>query len=429
MIDIDEAYAILRAVIRPLSSDVVPLHEALFRTLVQAVTTDIDDPPFDRAVMDGYAVRAVDVARVPVTLRVVGAVAAGQQPTRALQAGEAVQINTGAPLPAGADAVVRVEDTELVGTAEGDTASSADETDGLSGGAGARDGRGGIAVRIRTSASAGTFVTPRGTNVRAGGAVLPAGMRLTPPAVGAAAAAGAVTVTVHRRPHVAVLATGSELVGIDAVPEGAQIRNSNAALLLALIETAHAEGTALGIATDDQASLREVIREGLMHDVLCLTGGISMGALDLVPDILAELGCTFHIRKMAIKPGRPVIFATAADGTLIFALPGNPASAFVGFELLVRPALAALEGRAEERPRLMAARLTGRLAATKNRRTYLPATAHVDQNGAWSVEPTAWHGSGDVFGLARADALIMRAPNAPAAAPGELVSFHLLAND
>lgn len=400
MIDIDEAYEILFSNITSGKTVVLPLSEALNRTLAVPVSCDVDYPPFDRSVMDGYAVRAADVADAPVTLRVVGQIPAGMMPDRALSSGEAMQINTGAPIPVGADAVVRVEQTELTDS--------------------------GAAVLIRKAVKPGQFITRRATYVLAGQTVLEAGTRLMPLEIGAAAAAGAARVTVYRRPTVAVLATGDELVEIDEQPVGAQIRNSNQHLLAALITAACAEPVMLGVAGDDREALRKRITEGLCSDVLCITGGVSMGAFDFVPEVLEQCGATFHIRKMAIKPGRPTIFASVPGGALIFALPGNPAGAFVGFELLVRPALAALQGRGGAIPLVGRATLHGSIKPTSNRRAYLPARAQPDEDGGWVAEPLSWQGSGDSFGMAKANALIMRPPEAGAARSGDSVSILLL---
>lgn len=400
MIDIDQALHIVLDRVTPLETVEMPLGEALYRTLAAPIICDIDAPPFDRSVMDGYAVRSVDVAAVPVTLQVVGHVAAGAVPKEKVQSGQAVQINTGAPLPPGADAVVRVEHTT--------PGASPDQ------------------VVVREPASPGQFITRRGTYVAAGETVLEKGSRLTPPAVGAAAAAGAARVTVRRRPQVAVLSTGSELVPVDAKPTGGQIRNSNEALLSALVGSAHAMPIAIGFATDDRSVLVQRIEQGLRADVLCLTGGVSMGAFDFVPGVLEECGATFHVHKIAIKPGRPTIFASVPDGPLIFALPGNPGSAFVGFELLVRPALAALEGQAEPLPRPVRAVVTGSIAPTGKRRSFIPGRAVVDGEGCLQVEALRWAGSGDTFGLARANALIMRPPDSAGVRSGEQVLVYLL---
>lgn len=399
MIDIDEAYERIAAVVSPLPSVRLPLEEALHRTLAEPVVCDVDFPPFDRSLMDGFAVRAADVASVPVRLQVVGQIAAGSLANDELQAGEAMQINTGAAIPRGADAVVRVEQTELVD-----------------------DGQG---VQIQASVPVGKFITTRASYFSAGSVALAAGTCLSPLEIAIGATCGAVSVAVHRRPRVGVLVTGDELVGIDEVPTGAKIRNSNKYLLAAMIEGAHAEASSCGEVIDDIDVLREAVASGFENDVLCITGGISMGAFDFVPEVLEELGATFHVRKMAIKPGRPIIFATAPNGCLVFALPGNPISAFVGFELLVRPALAGLEGRAGEFPRPVRGRLVGSLGSNGPRRAFRPARVAVTPDGEYEVEPLSWHGSGDVFGMSGADGLIMQPPDAGAISTGQDVSVLL----
>jgi molybdopterin molybdotransferase len=399
VIDVDEAQRIVLAHARPLGTVEAPLAEALYRTLAARIRCDLDDPPFDRSVMDGYAVRAADVARVPATLTVVGHVSAGAVVDRSLAAGEAMQINTGAPIPRGADAVVRVEQTERTPSGEG--------------------------VVIKESVAPGRFVTPRASYAAAGQTVLEAGALLTPASIGVAATAGASRVTVYRCPTVAVLSTGNELVDIDRAPSAAQIRNSNQYVLRALIESAHSEAVVSPVARDNRDELRRGITDGLRCDALCLTGGVSMGTLDFVPDVLRDLGATFHVHRMAIKPGRPTIFATMPGGKLVFALPGNPVSAFVGFELLMRPALAALQGRPAVPP-LVRAVLQGSIAATSNRRSYIPARAKVNEGGEWEVRTLSWQGSGDSLGMATANALIMRPPQAEAVKSGDAVSMLLL---
>ncbi|MHC4697059.1 MAG: molybdopterin molybdotransferase MoeA [Planctomycetota bacterium] len=404
MIDIDEAYQVLFAHVRSGATVQMPLVEALHRTLAEPVRCDVDYPPFDRSVMDGYAVRAADVvgATAPraVRLRVVGRILAGSTVDRPLCTGEAMQINTGAAIPPGADAVVRVEDTEAVG--------SGDE------------------VLIQKAVDRGHFITARATYVSAGEEVLSAGTLVTPLEVAVAATAGASRLTVYSRPTVAVLVTGDELIDIARRPTGAQIRNSNQYLLEGLILATHADPVVLGVVADDREAIRCKIEQGFRCGVLCITGGVSMGTSDFVPEVIESLGATIHIRKMAIKPGRPIHFATAPDGTLIFGLPGNPISTFVGFELLVGPALAALQGRQGVVPALVRALLRGPVGATTDRRTYRPARARVMDDGQWEVEPVSWHGSGDSIGIATVNALIMRPPRAPAVGAGDAVSILLL---
>ncbi|MFQ5590984.1 MAG: gephyrin-like molybdotransferase Glp, partial [Phycisphaerae bacterium] len=375
--------------------------EALYRTLAVPVLCDVDQPPFDRSVMDGFALRVADIADAPARLRIVGRLGAGATPHGCVNSGEAIQINTGAVIPRGADAVVRIEDTDLT--------ESGDE------------------VLIRKCVERGNFITRRAEYVSAGEEVLPAGTVMTPIEVGIAATVGCTAVRVYRRPTVGILATGDELIDIDRRPAGAQIRDSNRHLLEMLVLDAHAEPVALGVVPDDPAAIRAKILQGCRCDALCITGGVSMGTSDYVPEVIESLGATIRIRKMAIKPGRPVHFATARDGVPIFALPGNPIGTFVGFELLVRPALAALEGRSGVVPRPMRATLRGKLSATSDRRTFRPARARVAEDGEWEVEPLSWRGSGDLVGAGGANALIVRPPLAPGVGAGESV-FALFVN-
>lgn len=395
MIDVPEAQRLVLQAVRPGPVVEVPLGEALFRTLAEPVTSDLDQPPFDRSLMDGYAVRAADVAHPPVTLRLVGQIAAGSMADRAVGSGEAMQINTGAPIPQGADAVVRVEETEL-----------------------RDDGR---AVLIRAKVEVGTFITRRGSYALSGQVVLERGMRLTPLEVAAAASAGAARLRVYRQPTVSTLVTGDELVDASEKPEGGQIRNSNGYLLESLVRAHHASPVSLGVVRDDRESIESMIQDGSRADFLCITGGVSMGAFDFVPEVLAGLGATVHFQKMVIKPGRPILFATLPSGCHVFALPGNPISAFVGFHLLVRWALKAFEGRNVEPTAMLRAALVGSMKANEKRRSYWPGHARVTSNGTIEVTPLAWQGSGDPFGMASANVLIMRPPMASEATSGDAV--------
>ncbi|MGD2109692.1 MAG: molybdopterin molybdotransferase MoeA, partial [Phycisphaerae bacterium] len=249
------------------------------------------------------------------------------------------------------------------------------------------------------------------------------GTLLTPLDIGVAATVGAANLTVYHRPTVAILSTGDELVDVHETPSGAQIRNSNLYLLQAMVRSAHAVQVTLGAVADDRELLRARVAEGLKSDVVCISGGVSVGPLDYVPEILERCGATLHIRKLAIKPGRPLIFGTTSDGTLVFGLPGNPTSAFVCFELLVKPALAALQGRGPCKPRAVRATLCGSVKPTGHRRAFVPARASVDDDGRWRVSPVPWGGSGDSIGLANANGLIVRSPNTIGVSNGEEVLF------
>ncbi|MCP4245593.1 MAG: molybdopterin molybdotransferase MoeA [bacterium] len=412
LISIDRAQEIVLSTVAPGPTVGVPLRTAVGCTLAEPVICDIDYPPFDRAMMDGYAVRAADTASTPVVLEVVGQIAAGANVDPAapgLQAGQAVQINTGAPVPSGADAVVRVEDT----------------------------GTDGMQVTVNVSAEPGQHIGRRAEYTQAGQTVLEPGGRLTPGQVAIAAAAGRSSLLVYRQPAVAILATGDELIEVDRVPTGGQIRDSNRYLLDGLVRQGYCQPLDLGVAGDDRDTLIARIKEGLIAEFLCITGGVSMGQFDFVPECLQDCGATVQFHKLALKPGKPALFATVGEGSddrrYVFALPGNPVSVLVSFLLLVRPALAKWQGLgggddplAQLAPRPVQARLTGPIGGAANRQTYRPARVTPDEHGQLCAEPLSWHGSGDPFGLARANALTVTPPGSPGQQAGADVQVLLL---
>lgn len=380
---------------RPLAAIELPLPESRGLTLAEAVLSDLDSPPFDKAMMDGFAVRAEDCQQPPATLRVVGEVLAGALPQRPVGTGEAIRINTGAAMPAGADAVVMVERTEL-----------------------SADGR---QVIVNEKLAPGRHVAARGVDIRAGEVILEAGTRVGAAPIAALAAGGATAVRVYRRPRLAVLVTGDELVDPAVQPVGAQIRNSNGPCLLALAREAGCEVVDLGVVGDDKEELSRRIRQGLSADVLCVTGGMSMGQRDYVPEALTEAGVRLEVQKISIKPGKPTAFGVGPAGQLVFGLPGNPVSCYVCFVVLVRAALAALQGREAGLPPTIPAVLEGGLRPAGSRAEYIPAHLEGDAHGHWRVRPARWQGSGDPFGLGRSNGLIVREAGAPAAQAGSLV--------
>jgi molybdopterin molybdotransferase len=254
--------------------------------------------------------------------------------------------------------------------------------------------------------------------------VLGVGALLGPAQIAALAAVGVAEPPVFGAPRVAVLATGDEIVDIAVKPAGAQIRNSNSHGLAAQVRALGFPADVLPTARDTAESLSASIRRGLSADVLVLAGGVSMGAYDLVPRVLAAEGVEIHAHKVAVKPGKPFLLGTASGGKLVFGLPGNPVSTFVCFELFVAPALRKMAGHAEPvRPTVPAAAASA-LPAGSDRKTYLPArlTRRPGAGGCeWAVERVGWHGSADLFGLAQANALLIRDINAPAAGPGTIV--------
>ena len=392
MLSVAEAIAAVLAEVHPFSSSPVSLNDAFGLTLAEDITSDVDSPPFDKSLMDGYAVRSVDVAAAGTSLRVIEEVTAGRVASRALGPGEATRIMTGAPIPEEADAVIAVELTQF---------DEATETVTITDGA----------------ISPGINVMLQGTSMKQGERVLQTGRILQPQDLAVAAELGRPEIHIRRRPRVAVLATGDELVPIDQIPKAGHIRNSNESMLVAQVQRAGGQPIPLGIAPDEETVLRARIESGLSADVLLLSGGVSAGKLDLVPAQLEALGvrCVFH--KINLKPGKPVWFgvfdragSTAENSTsgrcLVFALPGNPVSSMVCFELLARSAMRCLVGIEPAEPRTIRARLAEDHIARGSRPTYYPARLQWEESGA-VVRPATWHGSADLRSTIEANAMAL----------------------
>jgi molybdopterin molybdotransferase len=362
-------------------TEVVPLDEARGRILAEEVAADRDYPPFHRAIRDGFAVRAVDVSSPPVALRMLGEVRAGRHFAGSVGAGECVSIMTGAPLPAGADAVVMVEHTESHG----------DE------------------ISIQRAVRAGENVVRQGSEAPAGARVLVRGRRLGAGEIGLLATVGKTPVTVFARPVVAILPTGDEVVPVEQRPEWFQIRNSNALALSAQVAAAGGIPRPLGVAPDRLESLRDMIREGLRADLLLLSGGVSMGKYDLVEQALAGLDAQFYFQGVALRPGKPLVFGRAA-GKFFFGLPGNPVSTFVTFELFARLAVAALAGAIFEPPVFLRARLAHPFQQKTGLTAFLPARFE-PRSGDPVVSPVGWQGSGDLVGVAAANCFLVVHPH------------------
>jgi molybdopterin molybdotransferase len=378
--------------------------DAMGLALAEDVASDIDSPPYDKALMDGYAVRAADLAGGEAELAVIEEVTAGAVPTRSVQEGEAVRIMTGAPIPEGADAVVMVEQSEML---EGEPPR----------------------VRLRPPrVSPGKNILPQGRSMRRGEVVLHAGTDVRPIEVGLLAEVGRTEVLTRPRPTVAVLSTGDELVSADHTPEPGQIRNSNGPMLCAFVRHAGGAAVDLGIARDREEELRAKVERGLDEDVLVLSGGVSMGVADLVPKVLREAGVEQVFHKVRLKPGKPLWFGAAARGertTLVFGLPGNPVSSLVCFELFVRPAIAQLAGRDASRRPIRRVRLAGEFRQQGDRPVYHPAFLRDEEHGA-VVELLNWQGSADLRTLADADCLVIFPAGEKHYSEGEQVAVHLL---
>jgi molybdopterin molybdotransferase len=383
MLTVTEAIEIVLKHALPLApATAAPGPAALGAILAEDVASDLDLPPYDKAMMDGYALRSADLSGGQATLRVIEEITAGRVPTKSLEAGQAARIMTGAPIPTGADVVVMVERTRML---EGERVEIND-----------------------ASLSPGKNILPRATELRRGEVVLKAGARLRPQEIGVLASVGRASVRIVPAPRVAVLSTGDELVEIDRVPGPGQIRNSNGPMLLAQVARAGGVPQSLGIAADRRDSLVALIGEGLKADILVLSGGVSAGKLDLVPGVLQELGVEPHFHKVAMKPGKPVFFGTRAgkDRTLVFGLPGNPVSSLVCFELFVRPALRRLAGHAEPGPRRLEAALQQDWQYKTDRETYHPASLEHGAHG-WEVQPRPWFGSPDLKGVTTSNAFMI----------------------
>jgi molybdopterin molybdotransferase len=374
---------------RSLPSEVVALTPALLGgVLAEDMRGDLDMPPFDKAMMDGYAVRMADLPEGRGELTVIEEVRAGQTPRLALGEKQATRIMTGAPIPPGADAVVKVERTRLAddGTVHIDDA----------------------------SLQSGRNILEQGREMRCGDTVLRAGAVLRPQEFGLLATVGRTTAAVVPSPRIAVLSTGDEVVEAAQTPGPGQIRNSNGPMLLAQIARAGGLPHYLGIALDRLDSLGPLVAEGLNADVLLISGGVSAGKLDLTPGVLQEAGVVAHFHKVEMKPGKPILFGTRdrSDGrppTLVFGLPGNPVSSFVCFELFVRPAVRRLRGLAMDGAAMIFAVLTEDFAYRTDRPTYHPARLEIGEGG-WRVRAVPWFGSADLRSLLEMDALVVFPP-------------------
>lgn len=377
MIRISEAQAIVQENTPPLSDENVLLKDAAGRVLVEDVYADMDLPPFDRSQMDGYAVKANDTKNAPVKLTIVGESAAGKSwQGGELKEGEAVRIMTGAAVPKGADAVQKLE-----------LASENGET-----------------VEIFEAAEKKQNIVARAAEIEKGKIVLPKGDAITPSTVAILAAFGCAKVKVGKRPRVAVMSTGNEIVDVDETPQPDQIRNSNTPMLAVYAEQCGAVVKTLPIAGDEIEHLKSQI-ENANCDVLILTGGVSVGKYDLTKTALKELGAKIYFDKVALRPGKPTVFARLND-TLIFGLPGNPVSAAVTFHLFVRVALLQMQGATQPGLKSGTAVLGKSLKGAKERDSYVPAKLATDKKGSLIANPVKWGGSSDFISFAQADVLV-----------------------
>jgi molybdopterin molybdotransferase len=392
MITVDVALSRVLAGLAATAAETVSLPQALGRVLAEDCAARLAHPPVDVSAMDGYAVRAADIAAPPARLTVIGESGAGHPFDGEVGPGQAVRIFTGAPVPAGADSVVMQEDTS----------------------------RDGDVVTISVTQAAGRHVRPKGVDFSVGDVLLTAGTRMGPRQIGLAAAMNLPWLSVRRRPRIAILSTGDEIVMPGDPVERAQIVSSNGPSLAALVELHGGEAVHLGIARDSRDSLNSMIRAAQGCDLLVTSGGASVGDYDLVQDVLAENGLQLDFWKIAIRPGKPLMFGSLKQ-VPVLGLPGNPVSALVCAYVFLIPMLRALQGLDPSLP-VQAAVLGGPVKANDGRQDYQRASLERKPDGTLVTIPFSRQDSAVLSGLAAAGCLLIRPPHAPEGQAGDPVT-------
>jgi molybdopterin molybdotransferase len=405
-LSVQEASATILAGIHALEAERVPLRNAFGRVLADDVLSPIDHPPWDNSSMDGYAVRAADIAFAtessPVTLPVLETVRAGQRASQSVAPRTAIRIMTGAPIPDGANTVIRVEDTDA----------------------------GEKWVAIRDARDAGRNVRPRGEDLRAGDVALPRGTVVGAAHLGVLASVGCALVPVHRRPRVAVLASGDEIVDVDqydAVRRGERIVSSNSYTIVAAARAAGAEVLDLGIVGDDPTAYEAKIAQARGCDLLITSGGVSVGAFDFTKDVLRSLGAELHLWRIRMRPGAPLGFGTL-DGMPWLGLPGNPVSAMVTFELFARPLIRRQHGETRIFRHTLDVRTHDDISLAAPLTHFLRAIVEWNSDGA-TARLTGPQGSGLLTSMARANALLVVPAERPVVRAGETLRAILLGDD
>ena len=401
LISVEEAQSRVLAAIGIIDTEVVTLGDALNRVLREGIAASHDIPSGDNSAMDGYAVRAEDVANAPVTLRVIDDIPAGRLASGAVEPGTAMRIMTGALLPDGADAIVQVELTD-----------------------GGTD-----AVHIRERVTRGTNIRKRGEDMRAGDLVLRAGTRIGPGEIGVLAGAQRGSVVVSRRPTIAILSTGDELVEVGDPLGAGQVVNSNAWSLAALAQQHGAIPQQLGIVRDDRDATIAALQRALASDFVITSGGVSVGAYDFVKDALDALGAETMFWRIAMKPGKPVVLSRVGE-RLIFGLPGNPVSSMVSFLLFVAPALRKVMGMTTDiLPPVANVRLLAPLRSKGDRRAYLRVRVSTDESGELVAQPMSAQGSGVSTSMVGANGLAIVDAGVTSIDAGRIVKTLLIGFD
>jgi len=400
MISVEEAREQILGAVSPLGLEKVNILDALGRVIGEDIHAGRDIPPKNNSAMDGYALRAADTRGAspekPVTLKVVEDIPAGAIPTKRIEAGLSARIMTGAPIPEGADAVVRMEDTRK------------------------EEGR----VAIFVDVEIGRDIRRAGEDVRSGEKVISRGETIRPAEVGMLAALGRSFVLVHQRPMVAVVATGDELVDIDEPPTPWKIVSSNSYSLAALVRDCGAIPLAVGIARDRRDDLIAKFRAALRADLVVSSGGVSVGDYDLVKEIMQEVGNAMQFWRVAMKPGRPLAFGSLGNVPVV-GLPGNPVSSMVSFEQFVRPSILKMLGHKDLFRRTIRARLDERIEKTEGIRHFIRARIQREAQG-YAVITTGEQGSGILKSMVRANGLIIIPEEATVVEAGAMVTVQLL---
>ena len=394
---VSDAQRLVLDSITRLETETVGLEQSLGRVLAQEIRANRDLPPFDVSAMDGFALRSADVVNAPAQLAIIEDIKAGDLPTQTVAAGQCARIMTGAPVPPGADAVIRAEDTQEV---------SANR------------------VQINKPVKPKNDVRPLGENMRDGDVVLTVGTEITPGVIGVLATVKAAQFAVFRRPRVAILSTGNELEGMDEPVDPNKIPDSNSHALMAQVQALGIEPVLLGIARDDPAELEQYLRRGLEYDVLLVSGGTSVGVHDYVRPTIEKLGVQMKFWRVAMKPGHPLAFGMT-DKTAVFGLPGNPVSSMVCVEEYVAPALRCMMGNMRLYRRTLSARLANPIKHQPGRTEFVRVQLARDEAG-YSASATGTQSSGVLLSMARADGLLIVPAASTGLAAGAQVTVQLL---
>lgn len=394
---IKEALQSVLQSVKCLDIENIRLEHALGRVLAHDVVANRDQPPYDVSAMDGYALRSADLTSVPVTLTIIEDIKAGDMPSKQIHAGECARIMTGAPVPQGADAVLRVEDTQVVAA---------------------------NLVQINVAVQARNDIRLLGENMRNGEIVLRAGTEITPGVVGILASVKCAELQVYRRPRVAILSTGDELEDMNDPVDPNKIPNSNSYALMAQVQSLGITPALLGIARDDPAELAEYLQRGLHFEVLLVSGGSSVGVHDHVRPTLENLGVKMLFWRVSMKPGHPLAFGMT-DNSFVFGLPGNPVSSMVCFEEFVAPALRKMMGHTRLHRRTLTACLTHDVKHKAGRTEFIRVTLAQDEHG-YSATSTGMQSSGVSLSMAKADGLLVIPAANTGMSAGDIVNVQLL---